>query len=102
MSHRIFCNNVFREICVVREKGDGLDYRFTPEPNLPRLRIEEIWVTEAQQKINTVPDYFDYIHTYHMQASEAIELVVRILFYLAYKVWRLEACGGCTKTYDPI
>uniref|UniRef100_A0A914YPY3 Glutamyl-tRNA(Gln) amidotransferase subunit B, mitochondrial n=1 Tax=Panagrolaimus superbus TaxID=310955 RepID=A0A914YPY3_9BILA len=60
---------------VARSKGDDLDYRFTPEPNLPRLVIESTWVKEAESRLKNSLEYERYIHHYHMKPSAAIELV---------------------------
>jgi Asp-tRNA(Asn)/Glu-tRNA(Gln) amidotransferase B subunit len=44
----------------MREK-DGLDYRFLPEPNLPRLRIEEEWIRSAKESTRSVLPYMEYV-----------------------------------------
>uniref|UniRef100_A0AC35F279 Glutamyl-tRNA(Gln) amidotransferase subunit B, mitochondrial n=1 Tax=Panagrolaimus sp. PS1159 TaxID=55785 RepID=A0AC35F279_9BILA len=60
---------------VARSKGDDLDYRFTPEPNLPRLQIEVAWIKEAESKLNNSLAFEYYVQHYRMQPSDAIELV---------------------------
>uniref|UniRef100_A0AC34F995 Glutamyl-tRNA(Gln) amidotransferase subunit B, mitochondrial n=1 Tax=Panagrolaimus sp. ES5 TaxID=591445 RepID=A0AC34F995_9BILA len=60
---------------VARTKGDDLDYRFTPEPNLPRLKIENAWIKEAESRLKNSLEYQHFIHHYRMKPSDAIELV---------------------------
>ena len=64
------------EVIVVRGKGDSLDYRFTPEPNLPRLKIEREWVAEAERNIKGDADHLIYIEKYNIQPIMAINVVV--------------------------
>ncbi|KAE9555029.1 hypothetical protein FO519_001775 [Halicephalobus sp. NKZ332] len=63
------------EVVVVRGKGDSLDYRFTPEPNLPRLRIEEDWIKEARSHVQGDADHLVYIKKYNIQPNTALNVV---------------------------
>lgn len=65
---------------VMREKGDSLDYRFTPEPNLPRLKIETEWVSQAKAVASTDPDHLIYVNKFGINPSHAIEIVVSFDF----------------------
>lgn len=64
------------EIIVTREKGDGLDYRFTPEPNLPRITIENDWVNTAKSRMSNTVGYMEYIDNYNIDPLRAIEIAV--------------------------
>uniref|UniRef100_A0A7E4V1Z9 Glutamyl-tRNA(Gln) amidotransferase subunit B, mitochondrial n=1 Tax=Panagrellus redivivus TaxID=6233 RepID=A0A7E4V1Z9_PANRE len=62
-------------IVVLREKSDALDYRFTPEPNLPRLKIESEWVAEAKANVRYDVEYRDYIENYGVPPGLALSIV---------------------------
>ncbi|CAD5221498.1 unnamed protein product [Bursaphelenchus xylophilus] len=43
-----------------REKGEGHDYRFLPEPNIPRIKIEKEWLTQLREELRPA-SYVHYI-----------------------------------------
>uniref|UniRef100_A0A0N4ZKM3 Glutamyl-tRNA(Gln) amidotransferase subunit B, mitochondrial n=1 Tax=Parastrongyloides trichosuri TaxID=131310 RepID=A0A0N4ZKM3_PARTI len=71
---RRICENGKTEI--LREKeGEFIDYRFTAEPNLPLLRINQKWLdsNETSVRLDDLP-HLVYINKYGITPKEALEL----------------------------
>lgn len=75
----------FRKTVAMREKGNGLDYRFTPELNLPSLQIENDWVEKARNSISFIMPHFKYINDFNFPPYFSLQIIVRYcLFYFFY------------------
>lgn len=61
----------------MRAKGEELDYRIIPEPNLPRLIIEKGWIKEANAQVSTDLKHLKYINEYNIPPQIALDIVVR-------------------------
>uniref|UniRef100_A0A914CBS9 Glutamyl-tRNA(Gln) amidotransferase subunit B, mitochondrial n=1 Tax=Acrobeloides nanus TaxID=290746 RepID=A0A914CBS9_9BILA len=57
-----------------RSKGDSLDYRIIPEPNLPRLIIEPKWIQEAKEQLRLDLQHLKYIKEYNMNPHAALQI----------------------------
>ncbi|KAJ1372274.1 hypothetical protein KIN20_034383, partial [Parelaphostrongylus tenuis] len=44
----------------MRDKEVKTDYRFTPEPNLPIVKIQPEWVKECKDSVSSSPNYVNY------------------------------------------
>lgn len=69
----------------MREKGDNLDYRFIPEPNLPRLQIKNEWVLKAKENIRRDVAYITYMEKYGLSVNFSLFIMV-IYFFNFFKI----------------
>lgn len=61
----------------MRTKEDAVDYKYMPEPNIPRIKIDESWLKEIRKEIPTLPNerLKRYIKEYGLTENEAKTLV---------------------------
>lgn len=60
----------------MREKGDKLDYRFTPEINLPPLKIDLNWIESLRNSISFKMPHIKYITKYNFSPYFSLQIVV--------------------------
>ena len=70
-------NEETKETVAMRSKGDAVDYKYYPEPNIPPIRIAHAWVEAIKNKLPEMPDMRKqrYITTYHIPPTDADILV---------------------------
>ncbi|CAD5215554.1 unnamed protein product [Bursaphelenchus okinawaensis] len=57
-----------------REKGESHDYRFLPEPNIPRIAIEKEWLYEIDLNLNK-PLYLHYINNVGLSVAHTFDML---------------------------
>ncbi|KAL3116090.1 hypothetical protein niasHT_007390 [Heterodera trifolii] len=58
-----------------RAKGSEMDYRFMPEPNLPRLNIDSDWVKDAKRSVKRELFFHQCVVEFGYPPSFAIEIM---------------------------
>lgn len=63
---------------LMRVKEGSADYRYFPEPDLPRITIEEEWIERVKASIPEMPDArrHRYIHEFGLPAYDAMVLTL--------------------------
>lgn len=63
---------------LMRVKEGSADYRYFPEPDLPRITIEEEWIERVKASIPEMPDVrrHRYIHEFGLPAYDAMVLTL--------------------------
>lgn len=66
-----------KETVTMRAKGDAVDYKYYPEPNILPIRLDHSWVEEIKQKIPEMPDVRvkRYVEEYGIPKTDALILV---------------------------
>lgn len=61
----------------MRAKGDAVDYKYYPEPNILPIRLDHHWVKEIISKIPEMPEsrVNRYINEYKIPKTDALILV---------------------------
>ncbi|KAI6197277.1 hypothetical protein M3Y94_01205000 [Aphelenchoides besseyi] len=60
---------------LLRTKGNDLAYRFTPEPNLPRLRIKSEWLQKAEESVRWDASHLKYVFDHDFPIDFAFQMV---------------------------
>ena len=71
----MFSLYVFSQTISVRAKGSELDYRFLPEPNLPRLRITKAHISEARRSLRYDAPHLRYVQELNFPLNFAYSLI---------------------------
>ncbi len=66
-----------KETVVMRAKGDAVDYKYYPEPNILPIRLEHQWVEDIIARIPEMPEsrVARYINEYNIPKTDALILV---------------------------
>lgn len=66
-----------KETVVMRAKGDAVDYKYYPEPNILPIRLDHQWVEDIIAKIPEMPEsrVERYINEYQIPKTDALILV---------------------------
>lgn len=77
----------------LREKGDGLDYCFMPEPNLPRLQIPTEWINKAKKNVKRDVAYLRFIENFQFPVNFSLYIMVGItigktIFFRMKQAWK--------------
>ena len=61
----------------MRTKVDAVDYKYMPEPNIPKVKIDSKWLKEIRKEIPTLPNerLSKYVKEYGLSYEEARNLV---------------------------
>lgn len=65
-----------RESISARAKGAKLDYRFLPEPNLPPMAIEPMWLSAAKISAQFDLPHLGFIRQFGFSPIFAFQVVV--------------------------
>ncbi|MDD8048126.1 MAG: Asp-tRNA(Asn)/Glu-tRNA(Gln) amidotransferase subunit GatB [Thomasclavelia sp.] len=62
-----------KETVVMRAKGDAVDYKYYPEPNILPIRLDHNWVQEIKENLPEMPDkrVKKYISEYDIPRTDA-------------------------------
>lgn len=66
-----------KETVVMRAKGDAVDYKYYPEPNILPIRLDTKWIQAVKNKVPEMPDkrIKRYIEEYQIPKTDALILV---------------------------
>lgn len=66
-----------KETVLMRAKGDAVDYKYYPEPNILPIRLDHNWVEEIKANLPKMPDVRveEYINKYMIPKTDALILV---------------------------
>lgn len=66
-----------KETVVMRAKGDAVDYKYYPEPNILPIRLDHQWVEQIRESLPEMPDVRvrKYIENYDIPKTDAYILV---------------------------
>ena len=61
----------------MRVKEDSVDYKYMPEPNIPKIKIDSKWLEDIRKEIPTLPNerLVRYVKEYNLTENEAKTLV---------------------------
>ena len=61
----------------MRVKEDSVDYKYMPEPNIPKIKIDSKWLEDIRKEIPSLPNerLVRYIKEYNLTENEAKTLV---------------------------
>lgn len=72
----------FRQTVLMRVKSNDMDYRFLPEPNLPRLRLKDDWIEKERKTIDLNAPHLVYIFQHQFPISFAFSTVSEPKIYV--------------------
>ncbi len=49
-------DEALKETVLMREKGDAVDYRYYPEPNILPIRLDKNWIKSVQDNMSELPE----------------------------------------------
>jgi Asp-tRNA(Asn)/Glu-tRNA(Gln) amidotransferase B subunit len=94
----------------MRVKSNELDYRFLPEPNLPRLHLRDEWVEQAKKEVRLDAPHVVYISELGLPAGFALQVVsepkLHAFVQKCVKLMKtpikevMESFGEFSKTFD--
>lgn len=59
----------------MRVKSSATDYRFLPEPNLPRLRLKDEWIGRERKALDLNAPYVVYILQHNLPVNFSFSVV---------------------------
>ncbi len=70
-------DEALRKTVVMRAKGDAVDYKYYPEPNILPIRLDHAWVESIKANLPEMPDVLvkRYIEEYKIPSTDALILV---------------------------
>ena len=66
-----------KQTVVMRAKGDAVDYKYYPEPNILPIRLDHAWVESIKANLPEMPDVLvkRYVEEYQIPKTDALILV---------------------------
>lgn len=66
-----------KETVVMRAKGDAVDYKYYPEPNILPIRLDSSWIQQVKDAVPEMPDkrVKRYVEEYQISKTDALILV---------------------------
>ncbi len=66
-----------KQTVVMRAKGDAVDYKYYPEPNILPIRLDHAWVESIKDNLPEMPDVLvkRYVEEYQIPKTDALILV---------------------------
>ncbi len=66
-----------KETVIMRKKGDAVDYKYYPEPNILPIRLDHTWVEQIKDSLPVMPEkrVEKYIQQYKIPKVDALILV---------------------------
>lgn len=70
-------NEDTKETVVMRAKGDAVDYKYYPEPNILPIRLDSNWVKQIKETLPEMPEsrVEKYVSKYRIPKTDALILV---------------------------
>jgi len=59
---------------LLRVKGNDMDYRFLPEPNLPRLHVKDEWIEKERKEVKLDAPHLNYIFEHKLPVNFSFKL----------------------------